>query len=83
MRRALVTGNSRQDGSYLAELLLGNGHEVHGIRRATSFDTGRIDHIYTGPHEPVPGLQHHDGVIARPPRLSPRAVHLQDKRGAP
>lgn len=47
MKRALVTGITGQDGSYLAELLLGNGYEVHGIiRRASSFNRGRIDHLY-------------------------------------
>ena len=51
MKRALVTGITGQDGSYLAELLLGNGYEVHGvIRRASSFNTGRIDHLYQDPH---------------------------------
>src|SRR5665811_1055872 len=51
-RKALITGIIGQDGSYLAELLLGKGYEVHGlIRRASSFNTGRIDHIYSDPHE--------------------------------
>jgi GDPmannose 4,6-dehydratase len=50
-RRALITGITGQDGSYLAELLLSKGYEVHGlIRRASTFNTGRIDHIYTDPH---------------------------------
>lgn len=49
---ALITGITGQDGSYLAELLLDKGYEVHGIkRRASSFNTGRIDHIYEDPHE--------------------------------
>ena len=52
MRRALITGITGQDGSYLAELLLGKGYEVHGlIRRSSSFSTGRIDHLYKDPHE--------------------------------
>lgn len=52
MRRALVTGVTGQDGSYLAELLLDLGYEVHGvIRRASTFNTHRIDHIYRDPHE--------------------------------
>ncbi len=64
MRRALITGISGQDGSYLAELLLGKGYEVHGIvRRASSFNTGRLDHIYQDPHEPVPRLQLHYGDL--------------------
>ncbi len=52
-KRALVTGITGQDGSYLAELLLGKGYEVWGmVRRSSSFNTGRIDHIYQDPHEP-------------------------------
>ncbi len=51
MKRALITGITGQDGSYLAELLLAQGYEVHGIiRRASSFNTQRIDHIYRDPH---------------------------------
>ena len=52
MRRALITGITGQDGSYLAELLLEKGYEVHGIiRRSSSFNTARLDHLYTDPHE--------------------------------
>src|SRR6266511_3300505 len=51
MTKALITGITGQDGSYLAELLLAKGYEVHGIiRRASSFNTGRIDHLYKDPH---------------------------------
>ncbi len=51
MNRALITGITGQDGSYLAELLLSKGYEVHGlIRRASTFNTSRIDHIYVDPH---------------------------------
>jgi GDPmannose 4,6-dehydratase len=51
MKKALITGITGQDGSYLAELLLEKGYEVHGIiRRASTFNTGRIDHLYTDPH---------------------------------
>jgi len=51
MRRALITGITGQDGSYLAELLLAKGYEVHGvIRRASTFNTSRIDHLYRDPH---------------------------------
>lgn len=51
MKRALITGITGQDGSYLAEFLLGKGYEVHGIkRRSSSFNTQRIDHIYQDPH---------------------------------
>jgi GDPmannose 4,6-dehydratase len=52
LKRALITGITGQDGAYLAEFLLGQGYEVHGIkRRASSFNTQRIDHLYTDPHE--------------------------------
>lgn len=52
MKRALITGITGQDGSYLAELLLAKGYEVHGlVRRSSSFNTARIDHLYTDPHE--------------------------------
>src|SRR3569623_1923370 len=51
-KRALITGITGQDGAYLAELLLSKGYEVHGIkRRASSFNTDRIDHLYQDPHE--------------------------------
>jgi GDPmannose 4,6-dehydratase len=64
MRRALVTGISGQDGSYLAELLLRKGYEVHGIvRRASTFNTARLDGIYQDPHEPQPRLQLHYGDL--------------------
>ncbi|NIL99714.1 MAG: GDP-mannose 4,6-dehydratase [Acidobacteria bacterium] len=56
--RALITGITGQDGSYLAELLLEKGYEVWGvIRRSSSFNTGRIDHIYQDPHDPDPRLR--------------------------
>src|SRR5690349_13180687 len=52
MKKALITGITGQDGSYLAELLLAKGYEVHGmIRRSSSFNTDRIDHLYRDPHE--------------------------------
>ncbi|MCH7637130.1 MAG: GDP-mannose 4,6-dehydratase [Proteobacteria bacterium] len=52
MKKALITGVTGQDGSYLAELLLGKGYEVHGIKRRTSlFNTDRIDHLYQDPHD--------------------------------
>jgi GDPmannose 4,6-dehydratase len=51
VRRALITGVTGQDGSYLAELLLAKGYEVHGvIRRASTFNTARIEHLYRDPH---------------------------------
>lgn len=64
-RRALITGITGQDGSYLAEFLLSKGYEVHGIkRRASSFNTQRIDHIYQDPHEPNPKLSLHYGDLS-------------------
>src|SRR5262249_14401112 len=58
MKTALVTGITGQDGSYLAELLLKKGYDVYGIiRRSSSFNTERIDHIYQDPHNPNPKLR--------------------------
>ena len=63
-KRALVTGITGQDGSYLAELLLEKGYEVHGvIRRASTFNTERIDHLYADPHE-SPALHLHYGDLS-------------------
>ncbi len=64
-RRALITGITGQDGSYLAELLLSKGYEVHGlIRRASTFNTGRIDHIYADPHQSGARLKLHYGDLS-------------------
>ncbi|MBB3205881.1 GDPmannose 4,6-dehydratase [Rhodopirellula rubra] len=64
MKRALITGITGQDGSYLAELLLEKGYEVHGIkRRASSFNTERIDHIYQSPHAENKRFQLHYGDL--------------------
>jgi GDPmannose 4,6-dehydratase len=64
MKRALITGITGQDGAYLAELLLGKGYEVHGIkRRASSFNTDRIDHLYQDPHERGLRLHLHYGDL--------------------
>ena len=64
-KRALVTGITGQDGSYLAELLLGKGYEVHGlIRRASTFNTSRIDHLYVDPHRPDAKLYLHYGDLS-------------------
>ena len=58
MKTALITGITGQDGSYLSELLLSKGYTVHGIiRRSSSFNTGRIDHIYQDPHNPNPKMR--------------------------
>ena len=64
-RKALITGVTGQDGSYLAELLLEKGYEVHGIkRRASSFNTQRVDHIYQDPHTDNQKFQLHYGDLA-------------------
>jgi len=65
VKKALITGITGQDGSYLAELLLSKGYEVHGIiRRASTFNTGRIDHLYQDPHINGVNLFLHYGDIA-------------------
>eukprot|EP01039_Chlorochromonas_danica_P006138 gene6138-6758_t len=65
VKRALITGITGQDGSYLAELLLSKGYEVHGIiRRSSSFNTGRIDHIYRDRHETGVRLFLHYGDLS-------------------
>jgi len=62
MKKALITGITGQDGSYLAEFLLEKGYEVHGlIRRSSSFNTERIDHLYKDPHDPTAKLFLHYG----------------------
>jgi len=62
MKRALITGITGQDGAYLAEFLLAKGYEVHGIkRRASSFNTARIDHLYQDPHDPDVHFRLHYG----------------------
>ncbi|MBU6302732.1 MAG: GDP-mannose 4,6-dehydratase [Verrucomicrobia bacterium] len=64
MKKALITGITGQDGSYLAELLLDKGYEVHGIiRRSSTFNTARIDHIYRDPHAPGNRLFLHYGDL--------------------
>ena len=64
VKTALITGITGQDGSYLAELLLEKGYQVHGIkRRASSFNTSRIDHLYQDPHESDPRLVLHYGDL--------------------
>lgn len=63
-RRALITGVTGQDGAYLAELLLGKNYEVHGIkRRSSSFNTGRVDHLYHDPHGSAQGFYLHHGDV--------------------
>ena len=70
MTRVLITGITGQDGSYLAELLLSKGYEVHGlIRRASTFNTSRIDHLYRDPHEQGVKLFLHYGDLSDGARL--------------
>jgi GDPmannose 4,6-dehydratase len=65
MKKALITGITGQDGSYLAELLIGKGYEVHGlIRRASTFNTDRIDHLYRDAHDPQAKLFLHYGDLS-------------------
>jgi GDPmannose 4,6-dehydratase len=64
VKKALITGITGQDGSYLAELLLDKGYEVHGIvRRSSTFNTGRIEHLYRDPHDPKAMLFLHYGDL--------------------
>jgi GDPmannose 4,6-dehydratase len=77
-KKALVTGISGQDGSYLAELLLEKGYEVHGIvRRSSSFNTDRIDHLYHDPHETGVKLFTHYGDLSDPVALTKLLYELQ------
>jgi GDPmannose 4,6-dehydratase len=77
-RTALITGISGQDGSYLAEHLLGLDYEVHGIvRRSSSFNTERIDHLYRDPHEKGVRLFTHHGDLADPVSLTHLIYRLQ------
>jgi GDPmannose 4,6-dehydratase len=77
-KKALVTGITGQDGSYLAELLLSKGYEVHGlIRRSSTFNTDRIDHIYTDPHDPKSKLFLHYGDLNDSGQLSNLIYNLQ------
>jgi GDPmannose 4,6-dehydratase len=71
MKRALITGITGQDGSYLAEFLLSRGYEVHGIiRRASSFNTQRIDHLYADPHSAAARLFLHYGDLSDPGQIT-------------
>ena len=70
MKKALITGITGQDGSYLAELLLSKGYEVHGLtRRASTFNTARIDHLYQDPHNPDARMFLHYGDLSDGARL--------------
>jgi len=71
IKRALITGITGQDGSYLAEFLLSKGYEVHGIiRRASTFNTIRIDHIFVDPHDPKARLFLHFGDLSDAEQIS-------------
>ena len=71
MKKALITGITGQDGSYLAELLLSKGYEVHGIiRRSSTFNTERLEHIYTDPHEPDTRMFLHYGDLSDSSQLT-------------
>ena len=75
MKTALITGITGQDGSYLAEFLLDKGYEVHGIkRRASSFNTQRVDHIYQDPHVSNQRFVLHYGDLTDSSNLS-RIIH--------
>ncbi|MFM2151715.1 MAG: GDP-D-mannose dehydratase [Pseudomonadota bacterium] len=77
-KRALVTGITGQDGSYLAELLLAKGYEVHGlVRRSSSFNTGRIDHLYRDPHDEGVSLRLHHGDLTDASSLNRVLEHVR------
>ena len=77
-KRTLITGITGQDGSYLAELLLSKGYEVHGlIRRASTFNTERIEHIYADPHDPSTKLFLHYGDMTDSGQLTNLIYNLQ------
>lgn len=78
MKKALITGITGQDGSYLAELLLAKGYEVHGIiRRSSSFNTGRIEHLYHDPHEDGVPLVLHYGDLTDSSNLTRLIMKIQ------
>ena len=77
-KRALITGITGQDGSYLAELLLAKGYEVHGlIRRASTFNTSRIEHLYVDPHDPAARLFLHYGDLSDSGQLTNLIYNIQ------
>src|SRR4030042_2689244 len=78
MKRALITGVTGQDGSYLAELLLKKGYEVHGlIRRASTFNTERIEQIYQDPHDPQARIFLHYGDLSDAGQLTNLIYNIQ------
>jgi GDPmannose 4,6-dehydratase len=78
LKRALITGITGQDGSYLAELLLSEGYEVHGIiRRASTFNTARLDHIYHDPHSPGARMFLHYGDLSTSDQITHLIYNVQ------
>ena len=78
MKKALITGITGQDGSYLAEFLLKKGYEVHGlIRRASTFNTERIDHLYIDPHDPKARIFLHYGDLSDSGQLNNLIYNVQ------
>ena len=78
MKKAFITGTTGQDGSYLVELLLAKGYEVHGlIRRASTFNTSRIDHLYTDPHQAGTRLFLHYGDLTDASQLTNVIYNIQ------
>ena len=78
MKKAFITGTTGQDGSYLVELLLTKGYEVHGlIRRASTFNTSRIDHLYTDPHQAGTRLFLHYGDLTDASQLTNVIYNIQ------
>ena len=78
MKKALITGITGQDGSYLAELLLQKGYEVHGlIRRSSTFNTDRIDHLYRDPHDPSAKLFLHYGDLTDGQGINNKVLDIQ------
>src|SRR3990167_1990748 len=78
MKKALITGITGQDGSYLAEFLLSKGYEVHGlIRRSSTFNTSRIDHLYQDPHNPNARLFLHYGDLSDSGQITNLVYNIQ------
>ncbi len=81
MKKALITGITGQDGSYLADLLVEKGYEVHGIiRRASTFNTSRVDHLYKDPHVHGVRLFLHYGDLSDSLNLSRGSSTASDRK---
>ncbi len=77
-KKAFITGITGQDGSYLAEFLLSKGYEVHGlVRRSSTFNTSRIDHIYVDPHEPEARMFLHYGDLSDSEQIANVMYNIQ------